>query len=60
MPAVNASVVDLFVGAYRTGLGTALAAMYVRLRSNPVLFIRQQFEALWGCGRRRWSPCAGW
>jgi len=46
MPAVEPGTVDSLVGAYRAGLGTALAAAHERQRGNPVLFDRGHFEAL--------------
>jgi len=46
MPTVEAESLDKLVGAYRAGVGEALAAACDGARGNPVLFGRRQFEAL--------------
>lgn len=46
MPAVNPATVTHLIDAYRSGLGTALAAAYDGQRGNPVLFDRDYFDEL--------------
>ncbi len=48
MPFVHADAVETLVSAYRSGVGSALAAAYDGVRGNPVLFDRQFFEDLTG------------
>ncbi|WP_254533725.1 nucleotidyltransferase family protein [Natrinema gelatinilyticum] len=46
MPAVSPSTVEVLVGAYRSGRGSALTAGYDGTRGNPVLFDSRHFDAL--------------